>query len=138
MHGRDVHATPYAVGESGIYGGAPRTHYRVVLDPKDTKVYVPIIRLAADGASGRVIVEDDVVTLERVRGLSAGGDLRVALQQSQHIRHGQSKNGGAGDAKSNSRQDTNGDLRLAEPDERHDGYDRFMASVCEVCGYARS
>jgi hypothetical protein len=58
-------------------GGAPRTHYRVVLDPKDTKVYVPIIRLAAEGASGRVIVEDDVVTLERVRGLSAGGDLRV-------------------------------------------------------------
>jgi hypothetical protein len=59
-------------------GGAPRTHYRVVLDPKDTKVYVPSIRLAADGAAGRVIVEDDVVTLERVRGLSSGGDLRVA------------------------------------------------------------
>jgi hypothetical protein len=58
-------------------GGSPRTHYRVVLDPKDTKVFVPIIRLSADGASGRVIVEDDVVTLERVRGLSAGGDLRV-------------------------------------------------------------
>jgi hypothetical protein len=59
-------------------GGATRTHYRVVLDPKDTKVYVPSVRLAADGAAGRVIVEDDVVTLERVRGLSAGGDLRVA------------------------------------------------------------
>jgi len=58
-------------------GGGPRTHYRVVLDPKNTKVYVPSIRLAADGAEGRVIVEDDVVTLERVRGLSAGGDLRV-------------------------------------------------------------
>jgi len=58
-------------------GGAPRTHYRVVLDPKDTKVFVPIIRLSADGTEGRVIVEDDVVTLERVRGLAAGGDLRV-------------------------------------------------------------
>jgi hypothetical protein len=58
-------------------GGGPRTHYRVVLDPKDTKVFVPIVRLTADGAAGRVIVEDDVVTLERVRGLSAGGELRV-------------------------------------------------------------
>lgn len=58
-------------------GGAPRTHYRVVLDPTDTKVYVPIIRLTAERASGRVVVEDDILTLERVRGLSAGGDLRV-------------------------------------------------------------
>jgi hypothetical protein len=58
-------------------GGAPRTHYRVVLDPTNTKVYVPIIHLSAEAARGRVVVEDDVVTLEGIRGLAAGGDLRI-------------------------------------------------------------
>jgi hypothetical protein len=58
-------------------GVAPRTHYRVVLDPTNTKVCVPIIHLAAEAARGRVVVEDDVVTLEGVRGLAAGGELRV-------------------------------------------------------------
>ncbi len=52
-------------------------HYRVVLDPRNTKVYVPSIKMRANGAQGRVVFEDNVLTLEKVRGLSAGGDLRV-------------------------------------------------------------
>jgi hypothetical protein len=57
--------------------GAPRPHYRVELAPTDTRVHVTAIDLTAEAARGRVIVEDDVVTLETVRGLAAGGDLRV-------------------------------------------------------------
>lgn len=51
--------------------------YRVVLDPHDTKVHVTSINLRAETARGRVVVEDDVLTLENVRGLAAGGDLKV-------------------------------------------------------------
>jgi hypothetical protein len=51
--------------------------YRVVLAPHDTKVHVTSIDLRAEAARGRVVVEDDVLTLENVRGLAAGGDLRV-------------------------------------------------------------
>jgi hypothetical protein len=51
--------------------------YRVVLNPRNTKVHVRAIDLRAETARGRVMVEDDVVTLEDVRGLAGGGNLRV-------------------------------------------------------------
>jgi hypothetical protein len=51
--------------------------YRAVLDPHDTKVHVTSIALRADSARGRVVVEDEVLTLEDVRGRAAGGALIV-------------------------------------------------------------
>lgn len=51
--------------------------YKVELNPHDTKVYVPSIDLRADRASGRVVIEDDLLTLSNVRGIAAGGDVRL-------------------------------------------------------------
>ena len=42
--------------------------------PKST---YPSIDLRADAAQGKVIIADDVLTLENVRGKSAGGDLKL-------------------------------------------------------------
>src|SRR5207249_3752453 len=61
-----------------------RVRYRVVLDPHDTTVYVPSIKMRAETARGRVVFEDDVLTLENVRGLSAGGDLKVGSTMDFH------------------------------------------------------
>src|SRR5439155_18619514 len=55
----------------------PPVNYRVALEPKNTKVYVRAIDLRANDALGQVVIADDVLTLENVRGKSAGGDLKV-------------------------------------------------------------
>jgi hypothetical protein len=55
-----------------------RVHYRVDLSPRDTAVYVPCIALRANGANGRVLIEDDVLTLNNVRGGAGGGEIRLA------------------------------------------------------------
>jgi hypothetical protein len=52
-------------------------HYRADLSPHDTAVYVPSISLRAAGASGRVVVDDNYLTLTDVRGTAAGGEVRV-------------------------------------------------------------
>jgi hypothetical protein len=52
-------------------------HYRADLSPHDTAVFVPSISLRAAGASGRVVVDDNLLTLTNVRGAAAGGDVRV-------------------------------------------------------------
>src|SRR5207302_765694 len=57
--------------------GGRRVRYRVDLSPHDTTVYVPSIDLRATAARGRVVIEDDLLTLSGVRGSAAGGELRV-------------------------------------------------------------
>jgi hypothetical protein len=52
-------------------------HYKADLSPHDTTVRVPVIDLQAVGASGRVVIEDNILTLTNVRGNTGGGDLRV-------------------------------------------------------------
>jgi hypothetical protein len=54
-----------------------RVKYKVDLSPRNTKVYVPSIDFHADAALGRVVIEDDVLTLTGVNGKSSGGDVRV-------------------------------------------------------------
>lgn len=51
--------------------------YRVELDPRDTRLTVPPIDLTTTETSGKVVVEDGVVTLSDVTGNTAGGALRV-------------------------------------------------------------
>ncbi|HET6573099.1 MAG TPA: hypothetical protein VFG68_05825, partial [Fimbriiglobus sp.] len=51
--------------------------YRVELDPQDTHLTVPPIDLTIIETSGKVVVEDQVVTLTDVAGKTAGGTLRV-------------------------------------------------------------
>jgi hypothetical protein len=59
------------------FNANPPLNYRVTLEPRNTRVYVPSIDLRADGAQGKVTIADDVLTLENVRGRSAGGELKV-------------------------------------------------------------
>jgi uncharacterized protein involved in outer membrane biogenesis len=51
--------------------------YRVELDPKDTHLTVPPIALTTTDTSGKVLVENGVVTLTDVNGQTAGGKLHV-------------------------------------------------------------
>jgi hypothetical protein len=52
-------------------------NYRVTLEPRNTKVYVRAIDLRSSEASGKVVVADDILTLENVRGHAAGGELKL-------------------------------------------------------------
>src|SRR5262249_33462919 len=49
--------------------------YRVALEPKETTVDVTSIKLHAEHASGKVIVEDRLVRLRDVKGRTADGDI---------------------------------------------------------------
>jgi hypothetical protein len=51
--------------------------YKADLSPHDTAVYVPCIDLRASAASGRVVIEDNLLTLSTVRGAAAGGEVRL-------------------------------------------------------------
>jgi hypothetical protein len=61
----------------GAGGGDSTVHYRVDLDPMDTHVSVASIDLTADHASGKVTVEDKLVTLSKVVGHTADGEIKV-------------------------------------------------------------
>jgi hypothetical protein len=61
-------ALRFTVGESGA-------RYRLELEPKNTTVDVTSIKLHAEQASGKVIVEDRLVQLRDVKGRTAGGDI---------------------------------------------------------------
>jgi uncharacterized protein involved in outer membrane biogenesis len=52
-------------------------HYRVSLDPDDATVTLPTIALRAERVRGRVVVEDELVTLDKVVGRAQGGGLYV-------------------------------------------------------------
>jgi hypothetical protein len=52
-------------------------HYKADLSPRNTTVRVPVIDLQATGANGRVVIEDNILTLTNIRGSTGGGDLRV-------------------------------------------------------------
>jgi hypothetical protein len=53
----------------------PKVHYRIELEPYNTNVYVSAIKLRADHASGKVVIEDKVVYLKDVKGLTADGKI---------------------------------------------------------------
>jgi hypothetical protein len=57
---------------------AEPAHYRVVLQPRRTKVLVTAIDLTAEDALGRVTVEDGVVRLDGVEGAAAGGTISTS------------------------------------------------------------
>jgi hypothetical protein len=61
-------------GEVGTLAGV---HYRVDLEPADTRVHVSSIDLEADKARGKVVVEDKLVTLTGVTGRSADGEIHT-------------------------------------------------------------
>src|SRR5262249_27721933 len=48
------------------------THYKVELEPTDTTVHVSSIDLDADQASGKLVVEDELVQLRDVKGRVKG------------------------------------------------------------------
>lgn len=58
--------------------GATTDHYRVELTPRGATVDIPSIALHAEKATGRVVVEDDVVELTDVTGQALGGTLTLA------------------------------------------------------------
>jgi translocation and assembly module TamB len=60
-------------------------HYRVELAAENTKVHVTAIDLDADQAHGTVIVEDGVVTLEKVQGHTADGELSTNATLDFHV-----------------------------------------------------
>jgi hypothetical protein len=58
-------------------GADKRVGYRVELDPRNAKLTVPPIELTTTETSGKVVVENGVVTLTDVIGQTAGGKLHV-------------------------------------------------------------
>lgn len=70
-----VHVTvSYHEPEDGA-PAASGVHYRVELEPKNTRLHVSSINLNTDQTSGKVLVEDKVVTLTNVKGRAAEGEL---------------------------------------------------------------
>jgi translocation and assembly module TamB len=67
-----VHLT---LGLSAVSTGS--FHYKVELEPTATRVHVSSIDLDADNASGKVVIEDKLVTLASVTGRTAGGTIAV-------------------------------------------------------------
>jgi len=53
----------------------PAIHYRVACAPTDAKVHVESIKLDATGASGNVVVDDNLVQLRGVHGRFSGGEI---------------------------------------------------------------
>jgi hypothetical protein len=51
--------------------------YRLDMAPENTTLHVAAIDLTARGASGKLIVEDNVVQLRDIRGEAYGGDVRM-------------------------------------------------------------
>jgi translocation and assembly module TamB len=58
-------------------GADKRVSYRVELDPQNARLTVPPIDLTTTGTTGKVVVENAVVTLTDVNGQTAGGKLHV-------------------------------------------------------------
>jgi hypothetical protein len=59
-------------------GDKPSVHYHVEVSPRDARVNVTSIGLKAKGASGEVIIADQVVTLKDVRGRMAQGTITTS------------------------------------------------------------
>jgi hypothetical protein len=55
----------------------PALHYRVALEPENTRLHVTAIDLHADRARGKVVIEDGVVTLTEVKGHTAEGTIQT-------------------------------------------------------------
>jgi hypothetical protein len=59
----------------------PRTkavnHYRVVLNPSGAAITLPVLSLRPKSVRGGITIEDNVVTLDKVRGQDLGGELEV-------------------------------------------------------------
>jgi hypothetical protein len=52
-------------------------HYKADLSPHNTNVYVPSIDLRTAATSGRVVIDDNLLTLSNVLGTAGGGEVRV-------------------------------------------------------------
>jgi hypothetical protein len=55
-----------------------KARYRLVLEPKATRVHIPAIHLHAEQAHGQLVIEDKVVQLQKVSGQTAGGTLQTS------------------------------------------------------------
>jgi hypothetical protein len=78
---REVHVegmTPGKVRLDLKTGDKTKVHYRVEIAPRDARVQVPSIDLDAQDATGKAIIEDELVTLEDVRGKIARGDIMTS------------------------------------------------------------
>src|SRR5205807_57329 len=52
-------------------------HYRIAAEPAGARVTVPAIDMTAEGVTGKIVVEDGVITLGGVSGRFAGGTIRT-------------------------------------------------------------
>jgi hypothetical protein len=58
-------------------GDKPSLRYRLEVRPREARVRVPSIEMTAAQVSGKAIIADEVVTLEDVRGKTAGGTIAL-------------------------------------------------------------
>ncbi|MBY0396682.1 MAG: hypothetical protein K2X91_09480, partial [Thermoleophilia bacterium] len=54
--------------------------YRVSLEPKETKVHISSIDLDVGDAVGKVLIEDALVSLQKVKGAAAGGTVAMSAE----------------------------------------------------------
>jgi hypothetical protein len=60
-----------------LFNPVSPVNYRVSLEPRNTKVFVRSIELRAEAAEGSLVIADNILTLENVRGKSANGELKL-------------------------------------------------------------
>ena len=58
--------------------GADALHYRAVLEPSETQVRITSIDLLAQHASGKIVIDDRLVTLSNVSGQAADGTIATS------------------------------------------------------------
>ncbi|HTU20717.1 MAG TPA: hypothetical protein VMG10_21835, partial [Gemmataceae bacterium] len=59
-------------------GHKPNVHYRVEIAPRDARVQVPSIDLAATQANGKAVIADEIIQLDEVHGKTAGGTITAS------------------------------------------------------------
>ncbi|MGH7222043.1 MAG: hypothetical protein ACRELF_02335 [Gemmataceae bacterium] len=59
-------------------GDKPNVSYRVEISPRDARVQVPSIHLAATQTHGKAIIADEIVQLDDVHGKTAGGTITTS------------------------------------------------------------
>ncbi|HLJ93696.1 MAG TPA: AsmA-like C-terminal region-containing protein [Gemmataceae bacterium] len=58
--------------------GAERPHWHILLQPRGTEVDVTAISLHADHGKGKLIIDDDRITIADLQGRAAGGEIKAA------------------------------------------------------------
>ncbi|HTU18144.1 MAG TPA: AsmA-like C-terminal region-containing protein [Gemmataceae bacterium] len=59
-------------------GDKPSVSYRVEIAPRDGRVEVPSIELAATQANGKAVIADEIIQLDNVHGKTAGGSITTS------------------------------------------------------------